>query len=215
MQSLQRPALRGAFVGTSAAIVAFAGVYVALAATQAGIEEAQRAPTRPATTVAQAGIESAQASSRATPQSSPTARPVARQRQGVPVKQAGLAEASSPSREVKKDKDDNKDRRDLASVERAVDEDRAQESAPAPVQQQAPSQQVQQAPAPVRQAPVPIQQAPSYPVQQAPAPAPAPAPVQQAPAPAPAPEPGITIDLGGRGAVVPQAPIAPKQLHIG
>ena len=39
----------------------------------------------------------------------------------------------------------------------------------------------------------------------------APAPVQQAPAPAP----GLTIDLGGRGAVTPQAPIAPKQLHIG
>src|SRR5699024_3202414 len=45
----------------------------------------------------------------------------------------------------------------------------------------------------------------------APAPAgPAPAP---APAPTPAPEPGITIDLGGRGHIVPQAPIPQKEIE--
>lgn len=71
------------------------------------------------------------------------------------------------------------------------------------------------APAPVRAvpAPAPRAQAPT-PVPYRPAPAPAPAPAR-APAPAPAPQPGITIDLGGRGHIVPQAPILPKELHIG
>lgn len=210
MRTLHRPALRGALVGTSTAILAFGAVSVALAATQAGVEEAQTPAPKPEATLVQAGVEAAQETPRATAEPSPTSHPVAPKQQkksNSPVAQAGLAEASSPEREVKKDDNEPDERRDLASVERSAPDSRGA-TAPAPsAVQQAP------APAPVRQSPAPARQAPSYPVQQAPAPAPAPAPVQQAPAPAPAP--GITIDLGGRAPVVPQAPIAPKQLHIG
>ena len=210
MRTLHRPALRGALVGTSTAILAFGAVSVALAATQAGVEEAQTPALKPEATLVQAGVEAAQETPRATAEPSPTSHPVAPKQQkksNSPVAQAGLAEASSPEREVKKDDNEPDERRDLASVERSAPDSRGA-TAPAPsAVQQAP------APAPVRRSPAPARQAPSYPVQQAPAPAPAPAPVQQAPAPAPAP--GITIDLGGRAPVVPQAPIAPKQLHIG
>ncbi len=210
MRTLHRPALRGALVGTSTAILAFGAVSVALAATQAGVEEAQTPAPKPEATLVQAGVEAAQETPRATAEPSPTSHPVAPKQQkksNSPVAQAGLAEASSPEREVKKDDNEPDERRDLASVERSAPDSRGA-TAPAPsAVQQAP------APAPVRRSPAPARQAPSYPVQQAPAPAPAPAPVQQAPAPAPAP--GITIDLGGRAPVVPQAPIAPKQLHIG
>ena len=215
MRTLHRPALRGALVGTSTAILAFGAVSVALAATQAGVDEAQTPAPKPEATLVQAGVEAAQETPRATAEPSPTSHPVAPKQQkksNSPVAQAGLAEASSPEREVKKDDNEPDERRDLASVERSAPDSRGA-TAPAPsAVQQAP------APAPVRQSPAPARQAPSYPVQQAPAPAPvqqapAPAPVQQAPAPAPAP--GITIDLGGRAPVVPQAPIAPKQLHIG
>lgn len=206
MRTLHRPALRGALVGTSTAILAFGAVSVALAATQAGVEEAQTPAPKPEATLVQAGVEAAQETPRATAEPSPTSHPVAPKQQkksNSPVAQAGLAEASSPEREVKKDDNEPDERRDLASVERSAPDSRGA-TAPAPsAVQQAP------APAPVRQSPAPARQAPSYPVQQAPAPA----PVQQAPAPAPAP--GITIDLGGRAPVVPQAPIAPKQLHIG
>lgn len=206
MRTLHRPALRGALVGTSTAILAFGAVSVALAATQAGVEEAQTPAPKPEVTLVQAGVEAAQETPRATAEPSPTSHPVAPKQQkksNSPVAQAGLAEASSPEREVKKDDNEPDERRDLASVERSAPDSRGA-TAPAPsAVQQAP------APAPVRQSPAPARQAPSYPVQQAPAPA----PVQQAPAPAPAP--GITIDLGGRAPVVPQAPIAPKQLHIG
>lgn len=208
MRTLHRPALRGALVGTSTAILAFGAVSVALAATQAGVEEAQTPAPKPEATLVQAGVEAAQETPRATAEPSPTSHPVAHKQQkksNSPVAQAGLAEASSPEREVKKDDNEPDERRDLASVERSAPDSRGA-TAPAPsAVQQAP------APAPVRQSPAPARQAPSYPVQQAPAPAPA--PVQQAPADAPAP--GITIDLGGRAPVVPQAPIAPKQLHIG
>ncbi|MDV8002854.1 hypothetical protein [Rhodococcus sp. IEGM 1408] len=111
------------------------------------------------------------------------------------MRQAGIAEAAKPttSKEVVAETSDAPEVRKLSADLRQV---------PAPVRQ-AP---VQQVPAPVRQAPV--QQVPA-PVRQAPAPAPAPA--QQAPVAPPV----ITIDLGGRAPVVPQAPIAPKQLHIG
>ncbi len=76
---------------------------------------------------------------------------------------------------------------------------------------QAPAPAPVPAPAP---APAPRVQAPS-PAPFRPAPAPAPYRPAPAPAPPPPPAPGITIDLGGRGNIVPQAPIAPKELRIG
>ena len=78
-----------------------------------------------------------------------------------------------------------------------------------------PERRAVQAPAPT---PGPRVQVPSAaPLRLAPAPAPyrpAPAPPPPPPPPPP-PAPGITIDLGGRGNIVPQAPIAPKELRIG
>lgn len=194
-RSMISPTARGALVGASAALIAFGGVGVAVAATQAGIPESQS----PAAPTSQPGVSASQKTS------APTARPSTRAPRPEVVtakqQQAGLAEAAKSEPVKKAEKED--DKRELSSE--ASHEDGPAASAPAPA---AP---VQQAPAPVQS--YPVQQAPapaqSYPVQQAPAPAPA--PVQQAPAPAP----GLTIDLGGRGVVVPQAPIAPKQLHIG
>ena len=40
-RSVVRPALRGALIGTASGLIAFSGVHLALASTQAGIEEAQ------------------------------------------------------------------------------------------------------------------------------------------------------------------------------
>lgn len=198
-----RSAVRGAAIGASTALIAFAGVYAASAATQSGIEEATAPAARPST--AQAGVDVAQETS-ATPRSAKAAQSTssgtATQRP-VQAKQAGLAKAVQSTREVKGEKKRDERRESASEVD----------TAPAP---QAPTQQVRSPqPAPVQQAPsYPVQQAPTYPVQQA--------PVRQAPAPAPAPAPaqaatpqGITIDLGGRAPVVPQAPIAPKQLHFG
>lgn len=147
-----RTALRGALVGTTAAIVAFGGVTLALAGTQAGVTEAQK-PAK--ATTAQAGVVEGQASTtRATARATPA--PAAARAKPV-AQQAGISAAT----EVKKaKKEDNPDPRRERASEAATPE------APA---------------------------------------------VQQAPAPAP----GLTIDLGGRAPVVPQAPIAPKQLHIG
>ena len=182
-RSMISPTARGALVGASAALIAFGGVGVALAATQAGIPESQS----PAAPTSQPGVSASQKTS------APTARPStqAPRLYVAPAKQqqAGIAEAAKPEPVKKAEKED--DKRELSST--TPQQDVAAAPAPAPA-------------APVQQAPAPVQ---SYPVQQAPAPAPA--PVQQAPAPAP----GITIDLGGRGPVIPQAPIAPKQLHIG
>ena len=193
-----RSLVRGGAIGAAAAVAAFGGVYGALAATQAGITEAQK-PAK--STTVQAGIVSAQASApRATVRAA--AGPATARVKPV-VQQAGIAESTN-AKGAKKD-DDNREGRvveEQVSSDTNAPQPPAQQQAPAP----APQAPVQQAPAPVRQAPV--QQAPA-PVRQAPAPAPA--PVQQAPAPAP----GLTIDLGGRAPVVPQAPIAPKQLHIG
>lgn len=193
------PALRGAFVGATTALIACGGVSAALAATQSGIEEVSPPVARPSAT--QAGVEWAQKAS------APQVVEATFSQPPVQTKQPGLVEAATPTRDVKQD-DKGDEVRELA------DEVSADQVPQAPAQrvQSPPSASVQRAPSP------PAQQAPSYPVQQAPAPirqapAPAPAPAQQAPAPAPAPE--ITIDLGGRGPVVPQAPILPKQLHIG
>lgn len=211
-RSTAGPALRGALVGATTALIAFGGVSVALAATQSGIEEATAPAARPSTT--QAGVDVAQKTS-ATPRSAKAAQSTsprtATQQRSAQAQQAGLAKAVQPTREVKKENDPDERRESAPKVE----------IAPAP---QAPTQQVRSPqPVPVQQSPsYPVQQAPTYPVQQAPvrqapatAPAPAPAPAA-APAPAPAAAPqGITIDLGGRAPVVPQAPILPKQLHIG
>jgi len=196
-----RSAVRGAAIGACTALIAFGGVYAASAATQSGIEEATAPAARPST--AQAGVDVAQkpsASQRSVKAAQATSSRTATQRPAQ-AKQAGLAKAVQPTREVKKENEPDERRESAPKVE----------IAPAT---QAPTQQVRShQPAPVQQSPsYPVQQAPTYPVQQA--------PVRQAPAPAPAPAPaatpqGITIDLGGRAPVVPQAPILPKQLHIG
>ena len=184
------PALRGALVGATTALIAFGGVSVALAATQSGIEESSAPVARPLTT--QAGVDVAQKAS-ATPRSAKAAQATssrtATQQRPAQVKQAGVAEAVRPAREVKREEKREERRESGAEVN----------TAPA---QPARAQRVSSPP------PAPVQQSPSHPVQQV--------PVRQAPAPAPAAAPqGITIDLGGRAPVVPQAPIAPKQLHIG
>ncbi len=210
--SLSRPAMRGALVGTASALIAFGGVYAALAATQAGVTEAQ-SPVKPALST-QPGVSVAQVASTPDSRAVPVSGKSAVVTQVKSGNQAGLKEATKPKApEVKLERDEPQ-KRELSSEESApvqpAPAEVRQAPTPAPVRQ-APSYPVQQAPAPVRQAPV--QQAPApAPVRQAPVQqAPAPAPVQQAPAPAP----GLTIDLGGRAPVVPQAPIAPKQLHIG
>lgn len=119
--------------------------------------------------------------------------------------QRGLAESSRPV--VKR----GSVQQGLTEATRRVEPVKRTERTPEPEPAASEPQRAQVAPgpAPVRQAPAPAWRAPA-PVHQAPAPAPAPAPVHQAPAPQ-----GITIDLGGRGPVVPQAPILPKQLHLG
>ena len=204
------PALRGALVGASTALIAFGGVSVALAATQSGIDEASAPVARPSTT--QAGLDVAKKAS-ATPRSAKAAQatsPRTATQRPAQVKQAGVAKAVQPAREVKEEEKRDEGRESASEVDtapvRQAPTQQVRSAQPAPAQR-APSYPVQRAPS------YPVQQAPSYPVRQAPAPAPAPVP---APAPAPAPAPqGITIDLGGRAPVVPQAPIPPKQLHIG
>ena len=206
------PALRGALIGATTALVAFGGVSVALAATQAGLTQSAAPATQPSTT--QAGVDVAQ-KARVSQQPAKSAKETSSRTaptRPAQVKQAGVSEAIQPAREAKQDDKRDEPQGPVADVDIAPAQ-QVRSPQPAPVQR-APSYPVQQAPAP---APAPAQQAPApapAPAQQAPAPAPAPAPVQQAPAPAPAPQ-GITIDLGGRGPVVPQAPILPKQLQLG
>lgn len=198
-----KSALRGGAIGAAAAVVAFSGMYVALAASQGGIEESQ-APATPAATV-QPGLETAQQPTRSASATKAKAKPVT-QRRAAPTKQPGLTEAV---REVTKiDKPDERRKRasDAASLE-------ASPPSPAPVQ--LPSQAAP-APAPVRQAPGPVTvyRAPA-PVQQAPVPVrQGPAPVQQAPAPVTAPAPEA-VRLVPQLPVVPQEPIPLNPIRIG
>lgn len=90
----------------------------------------------------------------------------------------------------------------LPSTERETSPARPPAAAPAPV---APAR-----PPVVRVPVVPAQPAAPAPYRPAPAPAPAPAPVPPR-APAPAVPETITIDLGGRGEIIPQPPVAPRQ----
>lgn len=193
-------------IGVTAAVVAsttVCGMSVA-SASQSGVGETVASPIVNGS-VSQLGVSEVVFSSVT---ETPTAQRVAtagtaRKEQAGQLGVSATVAADAP-------KDDGK----AAAEKKAKDgreddrEEGAAEAAPAPApERQAPAPEAVQ---PVQQAPVrqaPVQQAPVYqaPVQQA--------PVQQAPAPAPAP--GITIDLGGRGPVVPQAPIAPKQLNFG
>ncbi|MDI6872588.1 MAG: hypothetical protein QME79_14790, partial [Bacillota bacterium] len=143
-----RSAVRGAAIGACTALIAFAGVYAAAAATQSGIEEASAPAVRPSTT--QAGVDVAQETN-----ASPRAAKATASQRPAQAKQPGLAEAAKPTRDVKQG-DKRDEVRELAAE---VNTDQAP---------QAPARRVQSPqPAPVQQAPsYPVQQAPSYPVQQ-------------------------------------------------
>ena len=204
-----RSLFRGGAIGATAAVVAFGGVYAALAATQAGVEETQ---TREPATV-QSGMEAAQQPLQTFRRVTPTVESIT-QRRSVPARQPGIAESV---REAKRDdKPDGRRERalNIASLEASAPTP-AQvppEAAPAPAPvRQAPvpgTAYRAPAPAPVQQAPAPVWEAPA-PVQQAPVPVrPAPAPVQQAPAPEP-------FRLVPQLPVVPQEPIPLNPIRIG
>ena len=87
-----RSAVRGAAIGACTALIAFAGVYVAAAATQSGIEEASAPAVRPSTT--QAGVDVAQETN-----ASPQAAKATASQRPAQAKQPGLAEAAKPTRD--------------------------------------------------------------------------------------------------------------------
>ncbi|MBB1046081.1 hypothetical protein G6018_16475, partial [Dietzia sp. DQ11-44] len=117
-----RSAVRGAAIGACTALIAFAGVYAAAAATQSGIEEASAPAVRPSTT--QAGVDVAQETN-----ASPRAAKATASQRPAQAKQPGLAKAVQPTREVKKENEPDERRESASKVE----------TAPA---QQAPTQQV-------------------------------------------------------------------------
>src|SRR5699024_7515110 len=65
MTSDRRSALRGAAIGAASSVALFGGVSVALASTQAGIEEAQTSTSSLTSSTEQAGVEAAQIAPRA------------------------------------------------------------------------------------------------------------------------------------------------------